>query len=65
MEKYIARYCKGARVIRYADDLLVIHPERQVIEHAQQLLGKWLEKMGLAFKPSKTRICHTLNPVDG
>ena len=65
MENYIARYCKGARVIRYADDLVVIHPERRVIEHAQQLLSKWLEKMGLAFKPSKTRICHTLNPVDG
>jgi RNA-directed DNA polymerase len=65
METYIARYCKGARVIRYADDLVVIHPERQVIEHAQQLLSRWLEKMGLAFKPSKTRICHTLNPVDG
>jgi len=65
METYIARYCKGARVIRYADDLLVIHPKRQVIEHAEQLLGKWLEKMGLAFKPSKTRICHTLESVDG
>lgn len=65
MEKYIARYCKGARVIRYADDLVVIHPERQVIEHAQQLLSKWLQKMGLAFKPSKTRICHTLYSVDG
>lgn len=65
MEKYIARYCKGARVIRYADALVVIHPERQVIEHAQQLLSKWLQKMGLAFKPSQTRICYTLNPVDG
>jgi RNA-directed DNA polymerase len=65
MENYIARYCKGARVIRYADDLVVIHPERQVIEHAQRLLSKWLERMGLAFKPSKTRICHTLEAVDG
>jgi RNA-directed DNA polymerase len=45
-------------------DLVVIHPDRQGVEKAQQLLSKWLQKMGLAFKPSKTRICHTLNPVD-
>lgn len=64
MENYIARHCKGAKVVRYADDLVVIHPDRQGVEQAQQLLSKWLQKMGLAFKPSKTRICHTLNPVD-
>ena len=65
METYLARYCKGAKLVRYADDLVVIHPERKGIEQAQRLLSKWLQKMELAFKPSKTRICHTLNPVDG
>ena len=65
METYLSRYCKGAKLVRYADDLVVIHPERKGIEQAQRLLSKWLQKMGLAFKPSKTRICHTLNPVDG
>jgi len=65
METYLSRYCKGAKLVRYADDLVVIHPERQGIEQAQRLLSKWLQEMGLAFKPSKTRICHTLNPVDG
>ncbi|XGW00919.1 MAG: group II intron reverse transcriptase/maturase (plasmid) [Leptolyngbya sp. BL-A-14] len=65
METYVARYCKGAQVVRYADDLVVIHPERKGIEHAQRLLSKWLQKMGLALKPSKTRLCHTLHAVDG
>jgi len=65
MESYLARYCKGAHVVRYADDLVVMHPERKGIEQAQRLLSKWLQKMGLAFKPSKTRLCHTLNAVDG
>jgi RNA-directed DNA polymerase len=65
IETYITRYCKGAMLVRYADDLVALHPERQGIEQAQRLLSKWLEKMGLTFKPSKTRICHTLNSVDG
>ena len=65
METYLSRYCKGAKLVRYADDLVVIHPERKGIEQAQRLLSKWLQKMGLAFKPSKTRICHTLDLVDG
>jgi RNA-directed DNA polymerase len=65
MENYLARYCKGAQLVRYADDLVVIHPERKGIEHAQRLLSKWLQKMGLAFKPSKTHLCHTLDAVDG
>nr|WP_225938777.1 group II intron reverse transcriptase/maturase [Kovacikia minuta] len=65
METYVTRYCKGAKVVRYADDLVVMHPERKGIEQAQRLLSKWLQKMGLAFKPSKTRLCHTLKAVDG
>jgi RNA-directed DNA polymerase len=51
---------KAPIVIRYADDLVVIHPQREVVERCQRLLAEWLAEMGLELKPSKTRIVHTL-----
>lgn len=51
--------------IRYADDFVVIHEDREVIEQCQQLISNWLEDMGLALKSSKTRIAHTLNLCEG
>jgi RNA-directed DNA polymerase len=48
-------------VIRYADDLVVLHPDRQVVEHCQALLSEALTGIGLELKPSKTRIVHTLH----
>jgi RNA-directed DNA polymerase len=47
-------------VIRYADDLVVLHSNKAVIEQVQQLVSDWLTSMGLALKPSKTCITHTL-----
>jgi len=32
---------------RYADDLVVVHHSHKVIQQAQQVLSKWLQKMGL------------------
>jgi RNA-directed DNA polymerase len=49
-----------ARVIAYADDCLVLHPDRSVLEHCQHLLSEWLAGMGLTLNTSKTRIGHTL-----
>lgn len=51
-------------VIRYADDLVILHPDRAVIERCQQLTATWLHGMGLELKPSKTRIAHTLHPEE-
>ena len=48
-------------VIRYADDLVVLHPDRQAIEQCQAILSEELKGMGLELKPSKTRIVHTLH----
>ena len=47
-------------VIRYADDLVVIHPELEVVKNCQRILSNWLAEMGLELKPSKTKIVHTL-----
>ena len=48
-------------VIRYADDLVVLHPDRQAIEQCQAIISEELKGMGLELKPSKTRIVHTLH----
>ncbi len=52
------------KIIRYADDFVVFHNELEVINQCLVLIGKWLEKVGLELKPSKTRICHTLKDVE-
>lgn len=53
------------RVIRYADDLVVLHKDRAIIEQCQEMLVEWLQNMGLELKPSKTRITHTRNALAG
>ena len=52
-------------VIRYADDFVVLHPNRSVIERSQQITAAWLAPIGLELKPSKTRITHTLRGDEG
>jgi RNA-directed DNA polymerase len=47
-------------VIRYADDLVVRHPDRAVSEQSQALSAEQWRGMGWALKPSKTRTTHTL-----
>src|SRR5262249_28293641 len=53
------------KLIRYADDLVVLSPTRAGIEQAQTLLTPWLAARGLALKPSKTRIVHPWEAVNG
>ena len=49
------------QVVRYADDFVVFHKDKQVVEKCQEIVEKWLEPMGLELKPSKTQITHTLH----
>ena len=53
------------QVIRYADDLIVLHRDRSVIEECQRLTAEWLAEMGLELSEKKTRIAHTLDRADG
>jgi RNA-directed DNA polymerase len=53
------------RLIRYADDFVVIHADLAVIEKAKQQLELFLTDMGLKLKPSKNSITHTLEPYEG
>jgi RNA-directed DNA polymerase len=56
---------RSLNLIRYADDLVVLHPDKGVILQCKQLIENWLRDMGLELKPSKTRITHTLKECDG
>jgi RNA-directed DNA polymerase len=51
-------------VVVYADDLVILHKDRPIVERCQDLVSEWLRPMGLALKPSKTRITHTLETID-
>lgn len=48
-------------IIRYADDFLVIHPDRQTIIEIKEKISEWLKPIGLILKDEKTRVCHSLN----
>ena len=48
-------------VVRYADDFVVMHKDRKMVEKAQEVIADWLGKIGLELKPEKTQITHTLN----
>ncbi|MCA1995430.1 MAG: reverse transcriptase N-terminal domain-containing protein, partial [Coleofasciculus sp. S288] len=48
-------------LIRYADDFVVVHEDIEIVQKCQQVIQTWLSNMGLELKPSKTRLCHTLN----
>ena len=49
---------------RYADDFVVLHPQKEIVESAKTLIEKFLKTMGLELHPDKTRITHTYISVD-
>lgn len=49
------------RLIRYADDFVILHEDLKTIQQAKKVVADWLQGMGLELKPEKTRITHTLN----
>ena len=61
MDMAITTVHPGAYVIAYADDCVVLHEDRTVLEHSQQLLMTWLAGMGLTLNAAKSRISHTLD----
>jgi len=51
-------------VVRYADDFVIMHKDRKVIDAAKEVISKWLKGIGLELKPEKTKIAHTLEGDD-
>jgi RNA-directed DNA polymerase len=60
MEEAITRLYPHARVITYADDGVVLHEDRQVLAHCQELLKTELAQMGLSLNEAKSHMRHTL-----
>jgi RNA-directed DNA polymerase len=71
--KQFAETLKGSKtrnrealsLIRYADDFVIIHEDLNVVKKCQEIIANWLSDMGLELKPSKTKLTHTLNELDG
>ncbi|MGF1541777.1 MAG: group II intron reverse transcriptase/maturase [Pleurocapsa sp.] len=52
-------------IVRYADDLLIMHRNLEELRRAKKYAQEWLNNMGLEFNQSKTRIVHTYQKLDG
>jgi RNA-directed DNA polymerase len=52
-------------IVRYADDLVILHKHLWVVESAKNELNLWLKDLGLELNPDKTRIGHTTKPISG
>jgi RNA-directed DNA polymerase len=53
-----------ARTIRYADDLLILDEDLEVIKRAKLKTQEWMAEVGLKLNEEKTKICHTLLKVN-
>ncbi len=49
-------------LIRYADDFVVLHHDKAVVQGCREIISEWLSGVGLELKPEKTRLTHTLQP---
>lgn len=63
-EKGKMKEFSAARVIRYADGFIILHEKLEVIQEAKTETEKWMAEIGLKLNESKTRITHTLHPVE-
>jgi RNA-directed DNA polymerase len=45
--------------VRYADDLVLMHPDENVIRNCKKVVDNFLQPIGLKLHPEKTRIVHT------
>jgi len=52
-------------IVRYADDFVLFHSDRTVLEEATREVERFLEGMGLSLSAKKTSITHTLAPYQG
>ena len=49
-------------VIRYADDFVVLHGDKSVVQRCREIISEWLHGIGLELKAEKTRLTHSFNP---
>ena len=54
---------KGASLIRYADDFVILHENLECLKQCQNIITEWLTQYDLELKPSKTKVVHTLEKL--
>lgn len=57
-----SRRAETLGVVRYADDFVILHHDKQVLLACFAEVKIWLSSIGLEISESKTRLTHTLNP---
>jgi len=55
-----AKVGKRPRIVIYADDATVMHPDPIILEAVRDFIADWLRPLGLSLNPSKTTMSHTL-----
>lgn len=64
-KKTYQRHTELPRVIIYADDLVVLHKNKEVIRASESWVQGYLSGIGLNLNPKKTKVCHTLQIEGG
>jgi RNA-directed DNA polymerase len=52
------------RIVRYADDFVIMHDNKEVIEDSKLIIAEWLKERGLEFSEEKTKIVHSTEGFD-
>ncbi|WP_083234976.1 group II intron reverse transcriptase/maturase [Candidatus Marithrix sp. Canyon 246] len=56
---------RGAiKIVRYADDFVVMHENKKVIEDSKLIIAEWLKARGLELSEEKTKIVHSTEGFD-
>ena len=56
---------RGAiNIVRYADDFVVMHENKAVIEDSKLIIAEWLKERGLKLSEEKTKIVHSTEGFD-
>lgn len=55
-----SRRSESIHVIRYADDFVILHQDKNIVLEAKQEIMKFLTPIGLELSAAKTRVTHTL-----
>ncbi|MBE8964901.1 group II intron reverse transcriptase/maturase [Nostocales cyanobacterium LEGE 12452] len=54
----------NAVLIRYADDFVILHEDKEIVMRCKEIAVSWLQEIGLELKDTKTRMAHTLEEVE-
>ncbi|HKF38366.1 MAG TPA: group II intron reverse transcriptase/maturase, partial [Ktedonobacteraceae bacterium] len=52
-------------LVRYADDFVILHSDKAVLQRVAEKVTTWLADMGLQLSQKKTRITHTRDTCEG